>query len=170
MNAIKAVILLDVDGVLNPLVSMQKLVVDRSRAALIAQLSSLGAVVWATSWSVVHTHHLSQDLGLPADTAAIPFPPNLHVDPRNPAPTPKLHWVARWVNRNLSQEGAPATAVIWIDDQLNEDATEWARHEVRPTLLIRPDPATGLSEAHLAEVREFLLSLVEVEGELARLN
>ena len=159
MDANKTLILLDVDGVLNPLRSMQKLVVDPSRAALVGQLSSLGVVVWATSWSAAHTYHLTHDLGLPFETAAIPFPPDLHIDPRNPAPTPKLHWVARWVNRTLSQEDAPDTAVIWIDDQLRENAGEWARNETRPTLLIKPDPATGLSEAHLAEAREFLLGL-----------
>ncbi|MGY4856855.1 HAD domain-containing protein [Cryobacterium sp. AP23] len=159
MDSNSALILLDVDGVLNPQMVMQKLVIDPSRAALVEQLSRLGSITWATTWSAAHVYHLAQAIGLPGNMAAIAFPPNLHIDPHNPAPTPKLHWVSRWVNRNMSDELSPSTAVIWIDDQLQTDASDWAQTSPHPTLLVRPDPTIGLTAEHLTTVRKFLEEL-----------
>lgn len=87
-------ILLDVDGVLNPRVDNQRLVLDLPRAKLVRQLAELGSIAWATTWSPTHTFHLTKDLGIPSDTKGIAFPRNLHFDPSAPAPTAKLHWVA----------------------------------------------------------------------------
>ena len=157
MTVRSVLILLDVDGVLNPRVVEQRLVLDAPRANLVRELAGLGSVVWATTWSPTHTFHLTRSLGLPNDTEGIAFPRNLHADPSAPAPTAKLHWVARWLAR---QDPAP-DAVIWIDDILRQDAADWAAAAPRPTLLVQPDMNLGLTTAHVDAVRRFVAGLAE---------
>ena len=161
MDSNAALILLDVDGVLNPQVSSGKLTLDPARAALVHQLSSLGSIVWATSWSAADTYHLANDIGLTGDPAAIAFPSAIQVDRRKPAPTPKLHWVDRWLNRTLIDDVDSTTPVVWIEDRLREDAYAWARVAKRPTLLIKPDAEVGLTAEHVASIREFLNGLAD---------
>ncbi|WP_129590514.1 HAD domain-containing protein [Cryobacterium aureum] len=152
MTARTVLILLDVDGVLNPRLVDQRLVLDPARAELVRQLADLGSIVWATTWSPTHTFHLTRDLGLSSDTEGIAFPRNLHFDPSNPAPTAKLHWVARW----LARQDPQPDAVIWIDDILRHDAVGWATAQARPTHLVQPDLNVGLTAAHLDAVRLFV--------------
>ena len=148
-------ILLDVDGVLNPHLAQQRLVLEANRAALVQRLATLGCVVWATTWSPTHTFHLTRDLALPESTQGIAFPRDMHFDPRNPAPTPKLHWVTRWLAR---QDAAPE-AVIWIDDLLRQDAVDWAHAQTYPTLLVHPEPRAGLTHEHVEEIARFVAQL-----------
>ena len=159
MTTRTVLILLDVDGVLNPRVVGQRLVLDAPRQELVRRLAELGSIVWATTWSPTHTFHLTRDLGLAADTEGIAFPRNLHADPSAPAPTAKLHWVARWLAR---QEPQP-DAVIWIDDILRQDAVAWAAAEARPTLLVQPDMNIGLTAAHIDDVQRFIARLVPTD-------
>ena len=146
MTTRTVLILLDIDGVLNPRVINQRLLLDPSRAELVRDLAAHGSIVWATTWSPTHTFHLMKDLGLSADTEGIAFPRNLHADPSAPAPTAKLHWVARWLARQDPQPGT----VIWIDDILRQDAVDWAAVQPEPTLLVQPDMNIGLTSAHAA--------------------
>ena len=155
MTTRTVLILLDVDGVLNPRVVGQRLVLDAPRQELVRRLNELGSIVWATTWSPTHTFHLTRDLGLASDTEGIAFPRNLHADPSAPAPTAKLHWVARW----LARQDPEPDAVIWIDDILREDAVAWAAAEARPTLLVQPDMNVGLTEAQVEDARLFIESL-----------
>ena len=159
MDSNTPLILLDVDGVLNPEIADRKLVLDPARAALVTQLANLGAIVWATSYSAADTYHLANDLSLPGDPAAIAFPSAIQVDRRKPAPTPKRHWVDRWLSRTLIDDVESTTPVIWIEDRLREDAYAWARVAKRPTLLIKPDAEVGLTAEHVASIREFLSGL-----------
>jgi hypothetical protein len=128
---------------------------DPPRTELVRELAALGSIVWATTWSPTHTFHLTKDLGLSADTEGIAFPRNLHADPSAPAPTAKLHWVARWLAR---QDPQPDT-VIWIDDILRQDAVDWAAAQPQPTLLVQPDMNIGLTTAHVDDVRQFIARL-----------
>jgi hypothetical protein len=43
----------------------------------------------------------------------------------------------------------------WVDDELFDDAREWARQRAQPTLLIRPSPGVGLTRAHVEELLAF---------------
>ena len=155
MTTRTVLILLDVDGVLNPRIVNQRLELDPARAALIRRLAKLGSIVWATTWSPTHTFHLTKDLGLSADTEGIAFPRNLHADPSAPAPTAKLYWVDRW----LARQDPEPDAVIWIDDILRQDAVDWASAQTRPTLLVQPETNRGLTEAQVEDVRLFIESL-----------
>ncbi|SEN05797.1 hypothetical protein E3O25_00725 [Cryobacterium sp. TMT1-3] len=160
MTARNILILLDVDGVLNPRVIAQRLVLDPPRAHLVRQLGALGSIVWATTWSPTHTFHLTKYLELSSATEGIAFPHNLHFDPSAPAPTAKLHWVSRWLAR---QDPVP-DAVIWIDDILRQDARDWAIAQVRPTLLVQPDMTIGLTAQHVDEIRRFIAGLARTDA------
>jgi hypothetical protein len=122
MGRNSAVVLLDVDGVLNPVLKGDALTLEPSRADLVRELDRVAGIVWATTWSSTFTWRLGQDLGLSPDTKAIAFPNPVEANPRLPAPTPKLHWVLRWLSRSFEQGGMPA--VIWIDDHLLQDASD----------------------------------------------
>ncbi|TFD45398.1 hypothetical protein E3T55_18890 [Cryobacterium frigoriphilum] len=155
MTPPRVLILLDVDGVLNPVAQHPRLVLSPARALLVQRLAALGDIVWATTWSPTHTFHLTRDLELPSATEGIAFPRDLHVDPRAPAPTPKLHWIARW----LARQDEPPTAVVWIDDLLRPDAVDWAAAQPYPTLLVHPEPRVGLAPEHLDAVTAFVAAL-----------
>ena len=155
MTSPRVLILLDVDGVLNPVAQHPRLVLSPDRVLLVQQLAALGDIVWATTWSPTHTFHLTRDLALPGSTEGIAFPRDMHADPAAPAPTPKLHWVARW----LARQDDPAPAVVWIDDLLRSDAVDWADARPWPTLLVHPEPRVGLTPEHLETVARFVASL-----------
>ncbi|RJT89728.1 hypothetical protein D6T64_05770 [Cryobacterium melibiosiphilum] len=148
-------ILLDVDGVLNPQSQHPRLVLSPDRALLVQRLAGLGDIVWATTWSPTHTFHLTRDLELADTTEGIAFPRDMHADPAAPAPTPKLHWVARW----LARQDDPPRAVVWIDDLLRADAEDWAAAQPYPTLLVHPEPRAGLTSEHVDEVTAFVAAL-----------
>lgn len=48
--------------------------------------------------------------------------------------------------------------LVWVDDQLatNPEAQAWARRLPTPSLLISPDPFTGITPAHVEQISEFL--------------
>ena len=155
MTSPRVLILLDVDGVLNPVAQHPRLVLSPARALLVQQLTALGEIVWATTWSPTHTFHLTRELGLPATTEGIAFPRDMHANASAPAPTPKLHWVARWLAR---QDELPR-ALVWIDDLLRPDAADWADAQPYPTLLVHPEPRSGLMPEHLDSVTTFVAAL-----------
>jgi hypothetical protein len=158
-----ALILLDVDGVLNPSVRSDRaagghrLELDPEREALVHRLAAVGTVVWATTWPPRLTSVLAGDLGLPSGTEAIVFDGGLPRDPRFPGQTGKLQPVAAWLE--AARERAPIDAVVWIDDNLREDAYDWAREQSTPFHLIRPESASGLTGDEVAGAESFLAAL-----------
>lgn len=144
----RRLILLDVDGVLNPRLAAGRLQVEPERAELVRELAALGRLVWATTYPSVLAHDMGEGIGLTERADAIAFPAELDADPRRPAPTPKLHWVRRWLAR---QEYDRA---VWIDDRLGADATEWAHGEAS-VHLVSPDSREGLLREHVEEARAF---------------
>lgn len=158
-----ALILLDVDGVLNPTVTSDRsagghrLGLEPEREALVRRLAAIGTVVWATTWPPKLTSVLADDLGLPTGTEAIVFGGGLPRDPRFPGQTGKLQPVAAWLQE--ARERIPFDAVVWIDDNLREDAYVWAREQDVPFHLVRPDASTGLTSDEVAGAEEFLRSV-----------
>ncbi|QHC59783.1 HAD domain-containing protein [Rathayibacter sp. VKM Ac-2760] len=158
-----ALILLDVDGVLNPSVSSDRaagshrLMLEPEREELVRRLAAVGTIVWATTWPPKLTSVLADDLGLPAGTEAIVFGGGLPRDPRFPGQTGKLQPVALWLEEARGR--LPIDAVVWIDDNLRGDAHDWAREQETPFHLIVPDAATGLTADEVAGAEEFLAAV-----------
>ncbi|NQX11906.1 hypothetical protein HQQ80_09750 [Microbacteriaceae bacterium VKM Ac-2855] len=154
-------ILLDVDGVLNPHVVSDRrrgghrLVLEPERAELVRRLAAVGTIVWATTWPPPLTSVLAQDLRLPSATEAITFDGGLPRDARFPGHTGKLQPVAHWLDRAIAR-GIAFDEVVWIDDNLRQDALEWAELQPYPVHVLVPDAAVGITSAEVAEIEAVL--------------
>jgi hypothetical protein len=152
---VTAVVLLDVDGVLNAQVRVDgrgelRVAVPFEVRALVGRLAAAAEIRWATTWGARLAPELSRAVGLPPGTPAIPLAPT-----RADAATPKLAGVDRWLAEQLAS-GEPWVAAVWIDDRLGADADAWAAAAAVPVRLIRPDPARGLRGEHVDEALAFL--------------
>jgi hypothetical protein len=156
MRRESVVVLLDVNGVLNPRMVAGRLQLDEARAVLVRELAALGRVVWATTWPPPFTAQLEGAVGMPGDTRAIDFsvPDDRQGD--YAGETGKLPKVRRWLGENAGADGPEAGAVVWIDDHLGADARAWAAEQQRPVLLVQPHAFEGLTAEQVAEVRRFL--------------
>lgn len=154
----KPLILLDIDGVLNP-----KLVRDGggdvephlsdAKVALVHRLATKGRIAWASSWQGDMVAKLEAQLHLEEEPLRVTITMRPGDDTR---PTPKLRSVARWLVRMEMAGEADWDAVVWIDDVLGPDVHEWAHNLGKPVLLEKPDPGTGLTDAHVVAVQVFI--------------
>ena len=106
------------------------------------RLSLLGErfqLVWATGWEHEANRVLAPILGLP-ELPVIEFP-------RDEDGT--------FVKLVTVSKISSATSVVWLDDELTEEAKEWARNRVGATLLVDVDPSTGLTHEDLEKVSAF---------------
>lgn len=156
----RPLILLDIDGVLNPGVraagagDSPGLVLSDAMAALVRRLAACGRIAWVSTWPAEQTAGLGMQLHLDAAPLRVPLP--LAALTGSEAATPKLRPVKRWLARRELLGEAAWDSVVWIDDVLGPDAYEWAQHEARPVLLVKPTPARGLIEAHVVAVEVFV--------------
>ncbi|GBE24483.1 hypothetical protein BMS3Bbin02_00755 [bacterium BMS3Bbin02] len=49
--------------------------------------------------------------------------------------------------------------VAWVDDDLDSEVEQWAGDHSAPTLLLKPDPGVGLTHLHIRELIAFSNSL-----------
>jgi len=137
-------LLLDVDGVLNPFASPTcppgcqefELFADEEPVRLCAahgdwlqELATRFQLVWATGWGMEANRVLAPRLRLP-ELPVISFAP-VPFHPRE-----KLHAVIDF---------AADRPVAWIDDAFQPEMREWASQRLVPTLLVDADPAEGLT-------------------------
>lgn len=139
----RPVLLLDVDGVLNPYGTAcpdgyeehvlfpgdEPVRVCRAHGAWIRELAGAYDVVWGSAWGAGANRLLGPLLGLP-ELPYVAFPP---------VPFPAARKVAS-IDRHLGDRPA-----AWIDDLLGPEAREWAAARTAPTLLLEVDPAVGLT-------------------------
>jgi hypothetical protein len=150
-GSIRPLLLLDVDGVLQPtggsvppgyerLESAESTVVLNQRhGPWLVELCDLFEVVWATTWGPSANTVIGARLGLP-DL------PHLELGDLPRAGTRKLSAVQQHVgDRTLA----------WIDDELYEDARAWAERRPAPTLLRRTAASVGLTINDLEALRAF---------------
>jgi hypothetical protein len=140
----RPVLLLDVDGVLNPYGADcpagfvehalfpdgdEPVRLCAAHGEWIAELAGRYDVVWATGWGEEANRLLGPLLRLPRFPVvafpAVPFPPEAKV----PA-----------IDRLVGDRPA-----VWIDDLLGPAARDWAANRAAPTLLLPADPAVGLT-------------------------
>lgn len=149
-----ALLLLDVDGVLNPWYKpgphwqvhqavsgsgSYRVVLNPDHGAMLLQFAAeTGAeLVWATTWE----HHANREIG---PRIGLPELPVIEVDagPDVPGVHPKTPPVAEYV------KGRP---FVWFDDDLERSDSEYLKaHEgVGEFLIVHIGPRKGLTEKHL---------------------
>jgi hypothetical protein len=157
--ALRPIILLDIDGVLNPVVrpagagDRPGLWLPEATVSLVRRLAQCGRIAWVSTWPADQTATLESQLEL--DVAPLRVTLTLRAEDSD-EPTPKLRSVRRWLRRMELAGEADWNAVVWIDDVLGPDAREWASSHTQPVLLERPGPAHGMSEVHVVAVEVFV--------------
>lgn len=153
------IILLDIDGVLNPVMDRAEggdrmvLRLTAEKVSLVRWLARYGRIAWVSTWPPDMTAGLEAQL----DLEVRPFRVTLLVRANDEnQPTPKLRSVARWLARMDDAGEADWDSVVWIDDVLGPDAREWAHSYSQPVLLEKPVPGVGLAEAHVVAVEVFV--------------
>jgi hypothetical protein len=104
-------------------------------------------LVWATGWEEKANEYLPLLLDLPED--ALPY---LTFDGRAVFGT--AHWKLEAI-----EEYAGDRPAAWIDDSLDERCTNWAAARSAPTLLVETEPATGITDEHVARLLDWALAL-----------
>lgn len=152
-----ALILMDVDGVLNPWTSWNALeqehmvTLSNDRRVLLGYASTLGTIVWATSCSLSVTEQLDCQAGITGTTFRIPL--GGAAARETTAETPKLGRLSRWITRYIAETPDKNAVVAWIDDFHGRDAHEWAASCGFPVLLATTQPQRGLTAEDLEKVR-----------------
>lgn len=144
-------LLLDVDGVLNPRktfsTELQRtvLVLDDCRLEIVRRLASWADIAWASTWSLSVLRGLGDDIGLREQRFATCSPPGSGA-------TPKLEPVSRWLQLQILADEFTWNRIVWIDDSLKGDAHSWATDFAIPVTLIAPDAKVGVTAGDVAEV------------------
>ena len=114
--------------------------------------------IWATTWAQHAPVYISPLIGgIGADWDFIEFP-YLGLDPRVKR-TWKLEGLLGWAERE-ENESRP---LVWVDDDLDEDAFEWAAARAVagiPTVLVKTDGLMGLTDTDVARALAFASSLM----------
>jgi hypothetical protein len=137
-------LLLDVDGVLNPFAAPacpagytehhffpgeEPVRLCPAHGSWLQELATRFQIVWATAWGADANRLLAPLLRFP-DLPVIPFPA-VPFHPRD-----KLPAIIRYAGHR---------SLAWIDDAHPPEAHAWAASRSTPTLLISIDPAEGLT-------------------------
>jgi hypothetical protein len=152
---VKPIILLDIDGTLNPVArpgdggDLTELSLSDAMVSLVRRLARCGRIAWVSTWPADSVAGLESQLQL--DVAPLRVTLTLRASDSD-EPTPKLRSVRRWLAKMELLGEADWDAVVWIDDILGPDAREWAHNHNQPVLLEKPAPAQGLSEVHVVAV------------------
>jgi hypothetical protein len=115
-------------------------------AAHLLELSIIFDLVWASGWEEKADEHLPRLLGLPAGLPHLTF--ERRVGRSN------AHWKLDSIEAHAA--GRP---LAWLDDALDEECRRWAEKRSAPTLLVRTEPANGLTGEEAELLRRWALSL-----------
>ena len=107
---------------------------------------------WCTGWEEKANEYLPHALGLPG-----PWP---YLEFEGPAVTGSEHWKLRAVEAYAGR----SRAVAWIDDGHDERTRAWARERGAPTLLVCPEPSTGLTRELRDELLDWAQGLATTEN------
>ncbi len=92
---------------------------------------------WCTGWEEKANEYLPHALDLPG-----PFP---HISFDGATPMVDGHWKLAAIDAYAG----PDRALAWIDDAHDERCETWAAARPGPTLLLRTEPPTGLTDEHV---------------------
>jgi hypothetical protein len=145
---VRPLLLLDVDGVLNPLgvreapgftahhLGGMRVLLSPDHGRWLSSLSDVFELTWATSWER-DADLIAERIGLPVGMPAVRF-------------TNQTEWTVKLpdVIRHVGDRAA-----AWIDDQLGPDVRAWAESRHSPTLLVETDSRVGLTLGHVERLR-----------------
>lgn len=167
MPAERPLLLLDVDGVLNPYAAAtcpdgfaefaffpgeEPVRLCERHATWLADLNGAFDLAWATGWGPNANHLLAPFLGLP-QLPFVRFPPiPFQAHEKVPA----------------IAEFAAGRAAVWVDDMLTPEAYRWAAERSEPTLLIPADPAQGLLREMVDDALGWAAALTSRRARLTR--
>jgi len=100
-------------------------------------------LVWATGWEEKANEYLPHILDL-----AVRGLPVLSFNGRI-APG-AAHWKLAAIEDYAGERPA-----AWLDDNLDERCERWAAQRAAPTLLVRTEPALGLTDEHVSELERW---------------
>jgi hypothetical protein len=103
-------------------------------------------LVWASGWEEKAEEHLPRLLGLPRSLPFLRF--------ERAVGRANAHWKLEAIDAFAG--GRP---LAWLDDALSPACHEWARARPSPTLLVRTDPACGLTEREAALLKDWAREL-----------
>jgi Swiss Army Knife RNA repair-like protein len=155
-------VLLDVDGVLNPLqrspgyqryratpggTTFRLLLNPRHGPMLTALAEETGAeLVWASHWNESANEWIAPRVGLPW-LRAVPIPPR---DPRHSNGEWKARHVAAWIGER---------PFVWLGDEQDVSDALDVGAGLGPHLVVGVDPDMGLTETHVGRARDWLEQL-----------
>ena len=111
-----------------------------SAGAHLRRLSSRFELAWCTGWEEKANEYLPRALALPG---ALPY---VQFDP-----VPRLV-EAHWKLAAIDLYAGASRPVAWIDDAHDERCQEWAAARPGETLLVRTDPAVGITGEHAEQL------------------
>lgn len=163
MAAIKKYIILDIDGVFNPFMGTnlpskgytlyRKVWISWAlnvalHVPMLRRLEEHADVIWGSNWGA-ESNALAGWLHM--KECNYPHIPMSYGTTSNPDETWKLESISSWVEMNTNSEDL----IVWVDDELHADAFEWAEQRGN-VLVIKTDPAVGLTEAEADKAVQFL--------------
>jgi len=156
MSSGRALLFVDIDGVLNPyggescpvgfreydfFPGEEPVRLCTSHADWLRELSQAFDLIWASSWSPHDRALLATTLALPLFEGEIALPTG-QFHPREKVPAVDLV--------------AGERPLAWVDDLLTVEAWQWAANRNSPTLLVPIDPTMGLTRARIDELFAWL--------------
>jgi hypothetical protein len=166
MRAERPLVMVDIDGVLNPqknqaergftpyrLTGEDDLLVwlHRDHGRMLNELDREGQVElrWGTTWNQAANRTVGPAIGLDREWDVLP------IDRAMAGP---VAFGTNWKAVSI-QAGAEGRAFAWMDDFLTESDKHWAEDRVMdqglPTLLLRIDPDVGMQAGHLQQIRDW---------------
>jgi hypothetical protein len=174
--ATKPIMLLDVDGPLNPFAAKatkrpEGYTTHRMRPTgwtdlalkplrvwldhnMGAKLKSLGyQIIWCTAWREDANEWISPHIGLPTDLEYIDWGPHdVHLEDK---PYTKLHWKTTQIVSWL-QEHHPDTDFIWVDDETTDKDEKFLKAATDVNVKIFTiNPKTGITDSDLADMADW---------------
>src|SRR5579884_31622 len=115
--------------------------------SLLFRLEAAYEIVWCTGWEEKANEYLPLALGLPGPLPFLTFGEGV--------PASGGHWKLAAIDAHAG----PRRPLAWVDDAHDERCREWAARRAAPTLLIRTDPASGLTDEHVKRLLEWAAGL-----------
>lgn len=121
-------------------------------AAHLHDLAETFDPVWCSGWEEKADEHLPALLGCPR-LPHLSFD-RTSVGGRGPTASMAGHWKLAAIDDHAGDR-----PLAWVDDALDEACERWAATRGAPTLLVRTDPAVGLTARHAEQLRAWAAAL-----------